>query len=141
MELLDKTYSEVVLKVSQDFCAIDAQADKAERLGFLLVAGPGYRKALEFLVKDYLCGLLPGTKEEIEKAPLAQCIAKFVKNENVKLTASRAAWLGNDETHFIRKWEDKDLQDLKGLIKLTMLWIEMEELTKNVAADMPEGKK
>jgi hypothetical protein len=139
-EPLDKTYSEAIRKVSKDFCEIDNQAAKVERAGFILVAGPGYRKGLEFLVKDYLCAVCPLQKEEIEKTPLAGCIVKFVKNENVRITASRAAWLGNDETHYIRKWKTKDLEDLKKLIALTVRWIEMEELTKDVANDMPDGK-
>jgi hypothetical protein len=59
----------------------------------------------------------------------------------VKQMARRAAWLGNDETHYSRKWEDKDLHDLKKVLELTMDWISMEELTKSVIAEMPEGKK
>jgi hypothetical protein len=55
--------------------------------------------------------------------------------------AKRAAWLGNDETHYVRKWEDHDLPDLKKVIELTVLGIEMEEMTKDVIKDMPEGKK
>jgi hypothetical protein len=55
--------------------------------------------------------------------------------------AARAAWLGNDETHYGRKWEGKDLTDLKKLISLTLNWIQAEELTQDVIADMPEGKK
>lgn len=50
------------------------------------------------------------------------------------------AWLGNDETHYVRKWEDKDLKDLKKLISLTIHWIEMDALTVEVIADMPDGK-
>ncbi len=49
--------------------------------------------------------------------------------------AKRAAWLGNDETHYVRKWEGKDLEDLKRLISLTIHWIEMEKLTADVMAD------
>jgi len=52
----------------------------------------------------------------------------------------RAVWLGNDETHYLRKWEQKDLTDLKNLIGLTVHWIEMEELTETVMKDMPAGK-
>jgi hypothetical protein len=40
----------------------------------------------------------------------------------------------------LRKWEEKDLNDLKMLIALTLHWIEMDELTKKVMADMPEGR-
>jgi hypothetical protein len=63
-----------------------------------------------------------------------------VKSEQIKEIAKRAAWLGNDETHYVRKWEDKDLKDLKKLISLTLHWIEVETLTLEVIADMPEGK-
>lgn len=47
-----------------------------------------------------------------------------------------AVWLGNDETHYYRRWEDKDINDLKLLIKLTANWIEIKELTKNYSEDM-----
>ncbi len=72
---------------------------------------------------------------------LAACIAKYVTNDRIKATAARAAWLGNDESHYVRKWEDKDLEDLKKLIQLTVHWIEMEELTDIAIREMPEGKK
>lgn len=62
-------------------------------------------------------------------------------NDNVKTTAERAAWIGNDETHYARRWEDKDLDDLKTLIELTVHWIEMEIMTKKMLGDMPQGKK
>jgi hypothetical protein len=55
--------------------------------------------------------------------------------------ASRAAWLGNDETHYLRTWEDKDLTDLKKLIELTVQWIEIEELARDVVVDMLEPVK
>jgi len=64
-----------------------------------------------------------------------------IEAARVKQMARRAAWLGNDETHYSRKWEDKDLHDLKKVLELTTDWISMEELTKSVIAEMPEGKK
>lgn len=30
----------------------------------------------------------------------------------------RAAWLGNDETHYVRKWPEKDVKDLKSLNRI-----------------------
>jgi hypothetical protein len=38
------------------------------------------------------------------------------------------------------KWEDKHLKDLKKRISLTPHWLEVETLTLEVIADMPEGK-
>ncbi|MDM5198975.1 hypothetical protein QUF79_13185 [Fictibacillus enclensis] len=57
--------------------------------------------------------------------PLQQCIQKFITEPSIKLMAERATWLGNDETHYVRKWDDKDLKDLKNLIELTVYFISM----------------
>jgi hypothetical protein len=72
---------------------------------------------------------------------LGPCIKDYVNDARLKSTAERAAWLGNDKTHYIRKWEYKDLQDLKEFIVLTEYWVESEHLTKESVAPMPEGKK
>jgi hypothetical protein len=142
-EILDCVFSPELKAISPDYCDIYNEAHKAEQLQLLLVCGPGYRKALEFLIKDYVSRLhpLPEEKEKIEKMPLMACIKDYVTDSRIKNTAERAAWLGNDETHYVRKWEDKDLKDLKKFILLTCHWIESEELTKDAVATMPEGKK
>ena len=139
-------HTETTKNISKDFCDIYDEAQKAEGSSLKLVAGPGYRKALEFLIKDYVISQITeenadkraAQKTEVEKMPLATCIGKFVKSEQIKQIAKRAAWLGNDETHYVRKWEDKDLGDLKKLIELTLHWIEIEKLTADVIMDMPE---
>jgi len=135
------TQAETIQNISPDFTAIFREAETAEQHGLKLVCGPGYRKALEFLIKDYVMKTHPDKADEIKKQQLAACINNWVTDTRVKQVAARAAWLGNDETHYSRKWEDKDLTDLKGLIKLTVHWIEMDELTKTVLTEMPEGKK
>lgn len=142
LEQLDLSFSPTIASVSKDYCKIFSQANRAELAQLDLIAGPGYRKALEFLVKDYLIGITPEAteKEKIRALLLGSCISKYVKNEKIKQMAARAAWLGNDETHFYRRWEHKDLQDLKRLIELTVHWIEMEKLTEDVMNDMPVGK-
>ena len=139
--------SPTISQISPDFCLIYEQADKAEQHGLLLVAGPGYRKALEFLVKDYIISESTETGKElaikkttVEKTQLGACIANYIKSERIKEIARRATWLGNDETHYVRRWEDKDLKDLKKLISLTLHWIEIEKLTAEVMVDMPHRK-
>jgi hypothetical protein len=130
-------------QISPDFCAIYNEAHKAEQLGLLLVSGPGYRKALEFLIKDYLTSVqeTDEAKKEIAELPLMACVREYVTDSRMRATSERAAWLGNDETHYIRKWEDKDLQDLKKFITLTCFWIQSEHLTNVGVAEMPQGKK
>ena len=112
----------------------------------MLVAGPGYRKALEFLIKDYIisqfteedAGKRAAHKTAVERQQLASCISEYIKSDQIKEISRRAAWLGNDETHYVRKWEGKVLQDLKKLISLTLHWIEAEKLTADIIKDVPE---
>lgn len=129
-------FSELITGVSKEFPKIYNQAKIAEENGLLLIAGPGYRKALEFLVKDYLIKSRPQLEEEIKKKQLSVVI-KLVENTRIEACASRAAWLGNDETHYIRTWEDRDLQDLKNLIKMVVDWIDLEERSTEYEKAMP----
>jgi hypothetical protein len=143
VEPVDIKHSKIIATISPSFCEIYNQAHIAEGYNLDLIAGPGYRKALEFLIKDYLIAKHAEAeeKQKIVAMQLGNCIASYVKNEKISLTAARAAWLGNDETHFVRKWEDKDLKDLKVLIELTVRWIEMELMTAEAVLDMPVGRK
>jgi hypothetical protein len=102
------------------------------------VCGCGYRKALEFLIKDYIIFRDTSKKEEVEKMLLGKCIEVHVDHATIKNVAKRAAWLGNDETHYVRKWIDKNIDDLKTLIDLTVHWIETEQLTEKMISSMPE---
>jgi hypothetical protein len=117
------------------------QASAAESYGLKQIAGVGYRKALEFLIKDYCTYTRPADEAEIRKVFLGECINRFVDDPKVKDCARRAVWLGNDETHYERKWADKDVGDLKTLINLTVLWIHSCELTKQYLAEMPERRR
>lgn len=126
-----------IKQLSPNFVEIYGQAAAAEQYGLNQIAGVGYRKALEFLVKDYCISRQPDKAEEIKGAWLATCIKNYVGDANTKLCAERAAWLGNDETHYVRRWEDKDIGDLKTLIKLTMAWIQNNLLTAKYFSDMP----
>jgi hypothetical protein len=128
---------EEITKLSSNFVEINGQAATAEQYGLNQIAGVGYRKALEFLIKDYCITRHPDKAKEIKGAWLATCIKTYVDDANTKLCAERAAWLGNDETHYVRRWEDKDIGDLKILIKLTIAWIHNNLLTKKYLSDMP----
>lgn len=125
-------------RTSPRFIEIYRQAAKAED-GLDQLCGTGYRKALEFLIKDYVKTLPENTDKEeaIEKCQLSPCISNFVRDTSVELCASRATWLGNDETHYIKKWPDKDLSDLKKLIDLTLHWISADILTRELELSMP----
>src|SRR5262249_54157772 len=112
-----------VAQVSPLFVEIYSQAETADAFGLLQVAGVGYRKALEFLVKDYCITITPAAASAIRGAYLGACINQFVDSPQVKACAERAAWLGNDETHYERRWDDFDIQNLKELILLTVKYL------------------
>ncbi len=133
-------FPEVIKEMSPFYTEIFTEAYTAEEIGLFQVCGVGYRKALEYLIKDYLIYLHPDKTDVYKQLPLGNCIAHHVENTNVKLVAERATWLGNDETHYVRKWEDKDVKDLKQLINITSKWIEQELETRKILEDMP-GKK
>ncbi len=129
-----------VAAISPSFVEIFAQVDQAEAAKLDQLVGIGLRKALEFLVKDFAAGKNPDKAEAIRKSLLASCIKDHINDSNVKACAERAAWLGNDETHYTKKWEDKDIGDLKLLVRLTVNWIENVVLTDKYMADMKPGK-
>lgn len=100
----------------------------------------GYRKALEYLIKDFAISQSPTDDERIKKLPLANCISQYIKDTSVQSAAKRATWLGNDETHYVRKWETKDVKDLKILIRLTVNAIENVLLAAHYENEMPDSK-
>jgi hypothetical protein len=135
---IGKEFNNVIQTISENFVNIYNQAYSADQQNLNEICGVGYRKALEFLIKDYIISNKPADKEKVEKMPLAACIAEYIDDSRIKSVAKRAVWLGNDETHYVRKWDGKNLNDLKKLIDLTIHWIEMEVLTKSFEHEMPD---
>lgn len=128
--------SQVIINTSESFEKIFMQASEAESRQLDELAGIDYRKALEYLIKDYCISIKPEKEEDIKPNQLSRVINNYVTDENLKNCANRAVWLGNDETHYIRKWENHDLKDLKILIQLTCAWIETSILTKKYMNEM-----
>jgi hypothetical protein len=138
----EETFPKTIQAISPQFCIIFNQALQAEENKLDQICGPGYRKALEFLVKDFLLSYkFKGNTEKrdiVLRSQLGACINNFVDEERIKAVAKRAAWLGNDETHYYRKWTDKDITDLKALISMTVSWIDLLIQSDKYITDMPE---
>jgi hypothetical protein len=132
---VDKVPSEIT-QISDQYAEIFKQSAEAESHNLNQVAGIGYRKALEFLVKDYLISEEPEKKADIETQQLSRVINNYVKSTNIKSCAERATWLGNDEAHYLRKWENHDIEDLKRLLQLTENWIVTELQTKQYLEEL-----
>lgn len=134
--VISEKFSAEIIEISPEFNKIFNEAFFAEQNNLFEICGVGYRKALEFLIKDYLIVQFPDKKASIKKNSISNCINFHIEDARLKSTASRAIWLGNDQTHYEKKWNDKNLSDLKTLIKLTINWIESEILTKKFNESM-----
>lgn len=133
---LHERFDNHIHDLSPRFVEIFNQASDAEKYGLYEICGTGYRKALEFLVKDYCIHINPGEKENIKTASLSECIDKCIKDKNLKIKtlAQKSAWLGNDQTHYVNKHIDRDIEDLKKFIKAMSLYISMELVTEDASS-------
>ncbi len=118
-------FSDAINNLSPNFVKIYNQSELSEQNGYNEICGMGYRKALEFLIKDYLCKIQPENSDTIKSELLSRSIDRISENR-IKILAQRCAWLGNDETHYIRKHEDYDVNILKTFITSVIHHIEAE---------------
>lgn len=124
-----------IAAISPMFVKIFNQGLKAEAENLDEIVGIGYRKALEYLIKDYLILKKPEEEEIIKTSFLGKCI-DMIENVNIRNMAKGATWLGNDETHYVKKWENKDIKDLKNMIDLTLSWMSLEIKTEEYKKEM-----
>lgn len=129
-----RIFDEHIGTLSPRFIETFNQSLAAESLSLSEIAGMGYRKSIEFLVKDYLIMRNPDESEAIQKEALGSCINNRIDNSRLKTTAQRAVWLGNDFTHYTRKYENCDLSTMKSFIEATIHWILMELITDEASA-------
>lgn len=104
-------------EVSEEFVKIYKQAATAEAYNLMSICGVAYRKAAEFLIKDYVISKHPDQEDIIKKHPLGKIISEQLGDfPKVQTLARATTWIGNDETHYVRKHDDKDLNDLKAFL-------------------------
>ena len=134
----EREFSKHIKALSPDFCSIYNQAYASEQYELKDISGMAYRKALEFLVKDYAIMLQPNNKDNIVKAPLSRCINDYIDNNRIKKLAVASAWLGNDETHYERKFKDYNIDNLVEFINAIVSFIDSDISAVN-AERMIEG--
>lgn len=101
------------------------------------LAGLGYRKALEFLIKDYLINLKHQDQNTIMQLELGKCVDKLDKD--LQDIAKASVWLGNDETHYFKRNTGYSIHDLKLFIDYLVVEIE-REYVKIKATNLVKGK-
>ena len=142
----ERTLPELIEDNFPTFCKIYKQTIRADEMGLSEISGMGLRKSLEFLIKKFIIRQLKNSnakKEEIEKIKklfLGKCIGNYIEDPKIKRGAERANWLGADETHFYRKWPEKDLEDLKNLMEMTISSINTKLLDEKYQKEMEEPR-
>lgn len=108
---------ENIEKVSPQFVEIYTQATQAESEKLDQIAGVGYRKATEFLIKDYAIRNNSPDEDKIKSMFLGVVINEYLNDfPKLQSLAKASTWIGNDETHYVRRHEDKDINDMKAFI-------------------------
>lgn len=131
-----RNFEERINKLSPKFSKVYNQAKIAEDMKLDEIAGMGYRKSLETLIKDYAIFLFPDKKSQISNPTLtlSQCINSFIDNPTLKDLSKLTSWLGNDETHYTRVHQDKDTTDLKEYLDATIYYINFDLTAKKAFA-------
>lgn len=130
-------FDPMVESMSPMFVKIYNQALAAENASLDEIAGLGYRKALEYLVKDFCSQESPDDADAIKGLPLAKCIQTYIHNPQIQTLATKAAWLGNDEAHYVRKHSDRDVQDMKRFIQATVYFVGMSLIVEDADSIPP----
>lgn len=129
---LRKSFDPSINELSPKFVEIYNQALCAENFQLNEIAGIGYRKSLEFLIKDFCINQNKDKESTIidPKYSLSSCINDFISDPKLKNVSKISSWIGNDETHYTRVHSDKDVKDLKTYVEATVYFV-----TYNLLAD------
>lgn len=132
-----KTFDAQISDLSPQFVKIYNQAAAAEAQELDEIAGIGYRKAIEFLVKDFAIHLHPDDTDTIKRKFLSSCIQDYITSPEIKTLATGAVWIGNDETHYIRRQEDRDVGDMKRFIQAMVYFVGMYLISEDASSMSP----
>ena len=90
------------------------------------------------MIKDYAIHKNPNACDAIKVKPLAQCIEQYITADSITTLAKRSAWIGNDETHYVRKHETLDFTDMKSFIEAAQYFISMNLVVEKAASISPK---
>lgn len=135
----ERKFDEALSKISPQFVKIYNQALKAEEYSLDEIAGLGYRKSLEFLIKDYAIYKNPDQAEEIKSLWMMACLNTYIDNDSIKTLAEKSEWIGNDEAHYKKIQDDRDVKDMKKFIDALVYFISMSLIVDD--ANSMESKK
>lgn len=116
--------------ISERFIEIYNQALEAEFAGHLELAAIGFRTALEILIKDFAINILKEPEDSVTSKKLCPAIGTYLHQEEMVKTADVVRILGNDYTHYKRKYPEHDFVLLKTYMEIFLKQIEVEYMIK-----------
>lgn len=122
---IDEDVPEKIKTLFPKFYDIYCQALTAESYGLTELIGLGFRKSIEFLIKDFLIKIKNSDIDKISDMSLQKAINE-IDDTRIRTLATKTYWLGNDETHYIKKHQDRDYKDMKNFIKALYSYINYE---------------
>jgi hypothetical protein len=136
-----RQFSRIIENISPNFKSIYNQAYTAHQSKLTDIAGAGYRRALEFLIKDFILLKVDESMKVsiIKQHSLQKLIDVHLSDATpLKKVVERAWWLGNDLTHYEQTWVGKDLNELVKIINLVVHWIEIVIEAEELIMEMPK---
>lgn len=118
-----------IIDLSPRFASLYEQSYTAEQNGHVELAGSGYRNAIEVLIKDFAIKKLNAPSDEVCGIKLYDAIGKYLKEVNIDTSAADVVRvLGNDYTHYERKYDDIDFIVVKKYLEIFLQQIETKLL-------------
>lgn len=111
--------------ISERFIDMYNQALQCEFVGNIELAAIGYRSALEILIKDFAINELSQDPSDVSKKKLCAAIGEYLNQPDLVKTADVIRILGNDYTHYERKYPEHDFTLLKGYMEIFLKQIEV----------------
>lgn len=133
-------FSSEIMELSKGFVENYNDAYMAEQCGCRHIVGIGYRRAFEFLVKDYAIKYNPDDAQSIKTMNLKDCVDKYFLEGETKKLLINTTWIGNDFAHYMNKHQDINIADLKFLVDLSTKEIENDIKKKNCFAKITNNK-
>ncbi|MDU6791728.1 MAG: hypothetical protein E6427_03320 [Anaerococcus sp.] len=90
------------------------------------LAAMGYRKSLEYLIKDYAIKELNKPKEEVVKKSLYDSISSYMPLQQLINTADVVRLLAKDKTHYQEKYKEYDIEVLKKYLDIFLKLIDTD---------------
>lgn len=118
-------------KISPRFIEIYNQALRAEHNGDYTLAAVGFRTALEILIKDYAITCLNQPHDDVIKLNLYNSITEYLGEDDLVKTADVIRILGNDHTHYVRKYPEYDFALLKSYADIVIPLIKTKIMIKH----------